>query len=198
MTRTFNFPAFPSLCNLDVHIYHSATQGAGENSCARSPCSHLCLLAMNNTYSCDCPKYMELGNDQHTCKVTNKQKSLLLGIGNRMIRFEHQSFGRHDDGKGDTINFNIHKMAYNSITNDAIAVDNTEKVIFKFNLVSQSVKRLVTTNIGTVTALTFGKFGFSIAFCAADVYRLFAPNRSFGKQFVLDRFGTQYSRSIFI
>lgn len=113
---------------------------------------------MNNTYSCDCPKYMELDSDQHTCKVTNKQKTLLLGIGNRFIRFEHQSFGRHSDGKGETIEFTINKIAYNSITNDAIAVDNTEKVIFKFNLETRLVKRLISRNLGFVTALTFGTY----------------------------------------
>lgn len=113
---------------------------------------------MNNTYSCECPKYMELDSDQHTCKVSNKQNILLLGIGNRFIRFEHQSFGRHNDGKGETINLYIHKIAFNSITNDAIAVDNTEKVIYTFNLESRVVKKLVFKDIGTVTALTFGEF----------------------------------------
>lgn len=113
---------------------------------------------MNNTYSCECPKHMELEDDHHTCKPSNKQSTLLLGIGRRFIRFEHQSFGRHSDGKGETIDFNIHKIAYNSITNDAIGVDNTAKVIFKFNLASRMVKSIITNNLGTVTALTFGEF----------------------------------------
>lgn len=112
---------------------------------------------MNNTYSCACPKYMELNDDQHTCKVSHKQHILLLGIGKRFIRFEHQSFGRHNDGKGDTVNFNIHKIAYNSITNDAIVADNTAKVIFGYNLDSRIEKKLVSENIGLVSALAFGK-----------------------------------------
>lgn len=101
---------------------------------------------------------MELDIDGHTCKATNKQNILLLGIGNRFIRYDHQSFGRHSNGKGESINFNIHKLTYNSITNDAIAVDNTAKVIFLFNLNSRSVKKLISKNLGTVTALTFGEF----------------------------------------
>lgn len=145
---------------------------------------------MNNTYSCECPKNMELDSDQHTCKPTHKQKTLLLGIGNRFIRFNHQPFGRHNDAKGETINFNIHKITYNSITNDAIAVDNTEKIIYKFNLDSNLVKPLISQNLGIITALTFGKF-FQFSSSRFFIYsqRSFfvsSSHRSFGKQFVLE------------
>lgn len=112
---------------------------------------------MNNTYSCACPKYMELDSDVHTCKATNKQKILLMGIGKRLIRFEHNSFGRHNDGNGEVINFNFHRMTFNSISNDVIGFDNTEKVIFTFNLDNRSVKKIISQNLGNVTALAFGK-----------------------------------------
>lgn len=42
----------------DVEIYHPAMQTAMRNPCLDAGCSHLCLLNMNNSYTCDCPKGM--------------------------------------------------------------------------------------------------------------------------------------------
>lgn len=42
------------------------------NPCAqvdgRSPCSHLCLINFNQTFSCACPHLMKLQPDKRTCK----------------------------------------------------------------------------------------------------------------------------------
>lgn len=153
---------------------------------------------MNNTYSCRCPKYMELDGDGHTCKATNKQKFLLMGFGKRLVRL-HNLLGRQNDGKSETIDFNFHRVTFNSISNDVIGFDNTEKVIFTFNLDSRSVKKIISQNLGYVTALTFGKslqphsLFMRGLLCAHSTL-----NRSFGEQPVLDRLGARHSRSIFI
>lgn len=34
----------------------------------RSPCSHLCLITFNQTFSCACPHLMKLQPDKRTCK----------------------------------------------------------------------------------------------------------------------------------
>lgn len=142
----------------DIHVYHPAMQRSGRNPCHDSGCSHLCLLNVNASYTCDCPKYMELTVDKHKCRSTGKQKLILMGIGNRLVTFEHQSFGRHEEGEGQTIKYKINKMAYNSINGDVIAVDNQQKVIFLVNLEKYVVKDLITEHIGNVTGLSFGKF----------------------------------------
>lgn len=38
------------------------------NPCASSPCSHLCLINFNQTFSCACPHLMKLQPDKRTCK----------------------------------------------------------------------------------------------------------------------------------
>lgn len=142
----------------DIHIYHPAIQGFGRNPCLESGCSHLCLLNSNSTYTCECPKYMELGVDKHTCRWTGKQKIVLMGIGNRLVTFEHQSFGRHEDGKGKTLKYQIDKMAFNSHKGKAIIADNLRKIIFEVDTKNYAVKELITENIGNVTAMAFGKY----------------------------------------
>lgn len=149
----------------DLHIYHPSMQQYTQNMCNDNACSHLCLLNMNNSYTCACPKYMELKSDKHTCMSTGKQKAVLLGIANRFVIFEHQSFGRHDAADGQTMKFHIDKMAYNSITGDALVADNREKVIYQVNLGTYSTKKIINTNIGNVTAMAYGKSFSSIKIC---------------------------------
>lgn len=142
----------------DIHIYHPNLQRFIENPCNKSGCSHLCLLNSNSSYTCDCPKYMELAIDKHTCRWTGKQKMILLGLGNRLVTFEHQSFGRHEDGEGKVLKYQIDKMAFNSITGDAIIADNLRKVIIQISMKNYATKELITANIGNITALAYGKF----------------------------------------
>lgn len=48
------------------------------NPCAANngmgPCSHLCLINYNQTFSCACPHLMKLQADKHTCKGRNTQQ----------------------------------------------------------------------------------------------------------------------------
>lgn len=148
----------------DVHVYHPAIHGVGVNSCEKNKCSHLCLLARNNTYSCACPKSMELDRDNVTCREARVNQNLLMGIGDRLVLFEHQSFGRHSDGNGQNFNFKIDRLAYNSITDEAIAADNEQKAIFAIKMKDYTVRQLI-ENVGRVSALTFGMHSY-LLFCS--------------------------------
>lgn len=142
----------------DIHIYHPAMQGFARNPCLESRCSHLCLLNMNSSYTCECPKYMELTVDQHTCRSTGKEKLVLMGMENRLVTFEHQSFGRHEDGVGKTLKYRVDKMAFNTISGHVIGVDNHAKIVYQVDMRNYATKDLITENIGNVTALSFGKY----------------------------------------
>ncbi|XP_063064253.1 low-density lipoprotein receptor-related protein 1 isoform X3 [Engraulis encrasicolus] len=55
----------------DLQVYHPSRQPQAPNPCAdnggRGPCSHLCLINYNQTFSCACPHLMKLQEDKHTC-----------------------------------------------------------------------------------------------------------------------------------
>ncbi|XP_072571437.1 low-density lipoprotein receptor-related protein 1-like isoform X1 [Paramormyrops kingsleyae] len=55
----------------DLQVYHPSRQPQAPNPCAandgKGPCSHLCLINYNQTFSCACPHLMKLGSDTHTC-----------------------------------------------------------------------------------------------------------------------------------
>lgn len=98
---------------------------------------------------------MVLDGDNVTCKNDRKSQNLLMGIGNRLVLFEHQSFGRHNDNNGQSFDFQIHKLTYNSITDEAIAADNDRKMIFTIKLKDYTTRTLI-PNVGKVSALAFG------------------------------------------
>uniref|UniRef100_A0A8C7J5Z5 LDL receptor related protein 1 n=1 Tax=Oncorhynchus kisutch TaxID=8019 RepID=A0A8C7J5Z5_ONCKI len=60
----------------DLQVYHPSRQPEAPNPCAtadgQSPCSHLCLISYNQTFSCACPHLMKLQADKHTCKETRQ------------------------------------------------------------------------------------------------------------------------------
>uniref|UniRef100_A0A8C2EPV9 Low density lipoprotein receptor-related protein 1Aa n=1 Tax=Cyprinus carpio TaxID=7962 RepID=A0A8C2EPV9_CYPCA len=55
----------------DLQVYHPSRQPQAPNPCAANgglgPCSHLCLINYNQTFSCACPHLMRLSEDNHTC-----------------------------------------------------------------------------------------------------------------------------------
>ncbi|KAM4794631.1 prolow-density lipoprotein receptor-related protein 1 [Rhinophrynus dorsalis] len=55
----------------DLQVYHPSRQPQAPNPCAandgRGPCSHLCLITYNQTFSCACPHLMKLSPDKKTC-----------------------------------------------------------------------------------------------------------------------------------
>uniref|UniRef100_A0A673BX90 Low density lipoprotein receptor-related protein 1Aa n=1 Tax=Sphaeramia orbicularis TaxID=375764 RepID=A0A673BX90_9TELE len=55
----------------DLQVYHPSRQPQAPNPCAakdgKEPCSHLCLINYNQTFSCACPHLMKLGPDKRTC-----------------------------------------------------------------------------------------------------------------------------------
>ncbi|XP_062842266.1 low-density lipoprotein receptor-related protein 1 isoform X2 [Trichomycterus rosablanca] len=55
----------------DLQVYHPSRQPPAPNPCAANgglgPCSHLCLINYNQTFSCSCPHLMRLSSDNQTC-----------------------------------------------------------------------------------------------------------------------------------
>lgn len=142
----------------DIEVYHPAMQPAAENPCAEHPCSHLCLLNMNHTYTCACPKGMKLSFDKHKCRPTRKQKLVFMGAGHHLFRLDHQLFGRSAENAEQTFKFRIDKIAHNSVNGEVFVADNQRKAIFQVNVKNGVTKEIIVENIGSVSAMTFGRF----------------------------------------
>ena len=75
----------------DVKVMHPSRQpwdfnGEGSNKiiispCDKTPCSHLCLLSVNNTFKCKCPHMMRLNNENQS--ICERVDQILFYITNK-------------------------------------------------------------------------------------------------------------------
>ncbi|XP_075055508.1 prolow-density lipoprotein receptor-related protein 1 [Mixophyes fleayi] len=60
----------------DLQVYHPSRQPQAPNPCAandgKGPCSHLCLITYNQSFTCACPHLMKLSPDKKTCIESRK------------------------------------------------------------------------------------------------------------------------------
>lgn len=145
----------------DIHVYHASIQPAGNHACIGNLCSHICLLSGNSSFTCGCPKGQVLNVDKITCSYATKRQTIYIGIHNYLIALEHQTFGRNEPGKGEALAMVIDKMAYNLLTGNLFAVDNTKRVIYSVDVKTKATKELVKQGIGNVSALAFGEKRFA-------------------------------------
>lgn len=148
----------------DIHVYHPHMEYYVRNICRDADCSHLCLLNMNDSYSCACPIDMKLGEDRHKCKFIEKPKQILLGIDDQFIVFEHRTFGRHENADHYFVNFRIDKMAYNTISGDIIVADNKDHAIYQIDARKFKSYRKILENVGRISAMAYGRLTFSLDF----------------------------------
>ncbi|XP_075157166.1 putative vitellogenin receptor yl isoform X2 [Haematobia irritans] len=145
-----------------LHIYHSAKQPKIAHACERARCSHLCLLAENNKYTCACPDGMQLGSDRRRCMKTQKKQRLFLGVRSNLVQMEHTTFGRHTIASTNALDMFIHEMAYNNVNNTVFVADNYLHVIAEYNLQDEVLTKLVRGNLGNVTALAFDHLAYNL------------------------------------
>lgn len=131
---------------MPTHITHA---------CSENPCSHICLLSSNKTYSCACPTEMEL-EGKHKCRRSAKAYKIIMGIGPFIFESVYQSFGRHEKNEAKKNQLWFDRMEFDTLTGRIFYADNYEHKICYLDIDKNSFD-LVTDHILQVTSLTFGK-----------------------------------------
>lgn len=126
-----------------------------KHACQNSTCSHMCLLALNNTYSCACPENMILLPDNHNCKDAKKSYSIILGVGSYLVTMQHETFGRHKNIIGDQLDHQVHRLAFNSLNGEFFIADNLKREIYTVNTQFRDVHNLVVDHISHVSSMSF-------------------------------------------
>jgi low-density lipoprotein receptor-related protein 1 (alpha-2-macroglobulin receptor) len=142
------------------------------HACINSPCSHLCLLSKNNTFTCACPVNMKLKFNKRDCIKSEQSFSLIFGVGNYVVSSPHQVFGRLSAQESMNIGkYTVDKIEYNSIKESIFVADNRLKVIVEFNLRSKMSTELVDKDISFVSSMSFGNILLLIFFFAFINYQ---------------------------
>ncbi|XP_030378935.1 putative vitellogenin receptor isoform X2 [Scaptodrosophila lebanonensis] len=151
-----------------VHVYHPAKQPRLSHACLSSRCSHLCLLAESNSFTCACPDGMRLSEDQRRCVKSAKRQRLFVGLRNVLLEIEHTAFGRHVVSAHHTLPYVVNELAYNSVNGSVFIADNVQRTLVEFDPVQHTLSVLTTGNIGNVTALAFDELAHNLYWSDAE------------------------------
>ncbi|XP_011501063.1 PREDICTED: vitellogenin receptor [Ceratosolen solmsi marchali] len=141
-----------------LHIYHSSLKGKFKNPCLTKPCSQLCLLTTNRTYTCACTLDKQLNEDQHTCRDLTKKKHIAIAAKNIIIDYYHELLGKPKQSSRIILD-HITALTYDSLVDSLIAADEMNKSIFRFNHHSGIINHIMSIGNGVIKNMAFDYFG---------------------------------------
>ncbi|KAK4884699.1 hypothetical protein RN001_000970 [Aquatica leii] len=148
-----------------VHVYHPATQTYDRNPCAMSFCSHICLLS-GTGYVCACPENKILGTDKHSCRAAERDQVLIASSPNRLILFQHQELGKHNETVLPVLVNNVSAMTYSSNTGILFISEASSRSIVAIDI-QNGLREPVTRekSVDLVISMDFDNVGNNIYWC---------------------------------
>jgi hypothetical protein len=142
---------------IDIHIYDSALMPHKRHLCENNPCSHICLLAANNSFTCACPDNMKLHSNGRHCITNSATYKIAYGAIRQLIVAPYKSFGGAITNKD--LSVFVDKIAFNLLNGDIFVADNRKKMIVALDEYMQ-IEYLITEHIQRVSSMSFGKTQF--------------------------------------
>uniref|UniRef100_A0A8C7PU39 Low density lipoprotein receptor-related protein 1Ab n=1 Tax=Oncorhynchus mykiss TaxID=8022 RepID=A0A8C7PU39_ONCMY len=134
----------------DLQVYHPSRQPQAPNPCAtadgQSPCSHLCLISYNRTFSCACPHLMKLQADKHTCKESRQ-----------FLLYARQTEIRGVDIDNPYYNYIISFTVPDIDNVTVVDYDALENRIYWSDVRTQTIKRAFINGTGVETVVSAGR-----------------------------------------
>ncbi|XP_035377067.1 low-density lipoprotein receptor-related protein 1 isoform X2 [Electrophorus electricus] len=131
----------------DLQVYHPSRQPQVPNPCeargGKGPCSHLCLINYNQTFSCACPHLMKLRPDKHTCYESRQFLLYARQIEIRGVDIDNPYYNY-------IISFTV--PVIDNVT--AVDYDATEQRIYWSDVRMQMIKRAFINGTGVETVVS--------------------------------------------
>lgn len=141
-----------------IHIYHSILKPKIPNPCSGNPCSQICLLNSNNSYTCACSMNKVLGVDEHTCRAVKKKEHLMVAAENTLIDYYHEVLGNPKMSSSLTMKY-ITAMGYDSLTGGIFINDQATNQIYRYNVNTGVSESLLTVQNELLGGMDFDFIG---------------------------------------
>ncbi|UXI21207.1 Nose resistant to fluoxetine protein 6 [Sarcoptes scabiei] len=136
------------------------------NPCRNHPCSHLCLIKTNNSFSCYCPDHTYLDNDQRTCVSKQGHSFLIVSTGFKLFKYFPDSITNPFEQISLKIAFSIHDLAYNHHREELYLYDQ-----FKDRIVMVDLKKGLSNHLKVLIDYDLeGVFGLSYDINTDNIY----------------------------
>ncbi|XP_029163122.1 LOW QUALITY PROTEIN: vitellogenin receptor [Nylanderia fulva] len=141
-----------------IHIEHSALKPKIPNPCHPNPCSHLCILNRNKSYTCGCTVDKELKADSHTCRDAKKKQRFIIIAENLFIEYFHEFLGKPKPTASSTLRY-ITAATYDPITGTILANDKRTNHIIRYDPNNGVIKQLISFENKILGGMAFDYIG---------------------------------------
>ncbi|XP_035730371.1 vitellogenin receptor-like [Vespa mandarinia] len=141
-----------------IQIYHSVLKPKIQNPCSYNPCSQICLLNSNNSYTCACTLDTQLAADKHACRVIKKSEHMVIASGSIFIDYYHELLGKPKMSTSKTMK-HITALAYDSLTGDILVNDQLTSMIYRYNMSTGLFENIMPVSNGVLGGMDFDFVG---------------------------------------
>ncbi|CAL1536797.1 unnamed protein product [Lymnaea stagnalis] len=139
-------------------VHHSSLQPTRDvHTCWLKKCSHICLIGINDTYSCACPDGYKLDHFAKNCEKISHPPILIAAQKEEIITIPITSGLFQVKSHKLTSMKNVYLMAYLAKSNEILYTDSAEKGKVTINLLedldTEPRSRVVLNDVGTVESL---------------------------------------------
>ncbi|XP_012218709.2 vitellogenin receptor-like [Linepithema humile] len=144
-----------------VHIDHIGIKSKISNPCRSNPCSQLCLLNRNESYTCACSMDKEVNTNRHTCRDAKKKQHLVIIAGNTFINYYHELLG---NPKITTSTFSNHitEAVYDQLTGTILAIDQYAHYVIRYDPKNGDISNLISIKDMVVGGMAFDYIGNNV------------------------------------
>ncbi|XP_072743249.1 vitellogenin receptor isoform X2 [Anoplolepis gracilipes] len=142
----------------DLVIEHSAMKPKIPNPCHSNPCSELCMLNRNNSYTCGCTLDKKLKADNHTCRETKKKEHIIIIEENIFIDYTPAFLGNPKMTVSSTSR-SITAATCDSLTGTILASDKSTNYIIRYNPKNGNIENLIPFEIEILGGMAFDYIG---------------------------------------
>ncbi|XP_067215016.1 vitellogenin receptor-like isoform X2 [Linepithema humile] len=145
-----------------MHIDHPAMKSKVSNPCHTNPCSQLCLLNRNNSYTCACSMDYILDTDRHTC-LDGKKQYLVIIAGNTFINYYYKILGTPKVTTSTVSNnISITEAIYDQLTGTILAIDQYNHYVIRYDPKDGNITNLISIEDMIVGGMAFDYIGNNV------------------------------------
>lgn len=126
-----------------VTMYHPVIQKESKfalNPCKDHPCSHLCLIKYNDSFSCSCPDHTFLGQNNRTCVNKADNPFVIVSAATKLYKFYNTLSNVFEEIPFSPM-FAINDLTYNPKNEEIFFYDSFKARIVMTNLAHNSINR---------------------------------------------------------
>nr|XP_012218610.1 PREDICTED: vitellogenin receptor-like [Linepithema humile] len=146
-----------------IHIDYPVMKLKFSDPCSPNPCSQLCLLNRNESYTCACSIGQKLNADRHTCLDVKEKPHLVIIAGNTFINYYYELLGK-PNVTTNTVSkeISVTEAVYDQLTGTILAIDQYNHYVIRYDPKDGNITNLISIKDMIVGGMAFDYIGNNV------------------------------------